>query len=475
MHDSLLSIQKQIQSGKTTCLKLVENFLSVIDQKKQLNAFVKVFDKEALQTAERIDASIKKGEAGRLAGMVISIKDNICYKGHTQGACSLLLAGFESLYTATAIERLLAEDVIIIGSCNADEFGMGGSNENSPYGAVHHPLDFNKVPGGSSGGSAVSVAAGMCHAAIGSDTGGSIRQPSAFCGTIGLKPTYGRISRYGLIAFASSFDQLGIIANTTADVALILEIMSGYDANDSTSAQKEVETYSRSFLKERKFKVAVIKECLEAEGLDVEIKNKIQEQVNRLHQDGHTIETVSLKLLDKMVPAYYILTTAEASSNLARFGGVLYGNQSGATTDLESAFTLSRTEGLGAEVKRRIMLGTFVLSEGYYDAYYGKAQKTRRMIQESTSKILEKFDLILLPTTPSTAFNIGAINDPVKMYLEDIFTVLANLTGFPAMSIPAGNHSNGLPIGLQVIGNKFDEATLLQFATYAWLYNSSEY
>ena len=467
MQQSLSSIQQQIKSGKTNCRKLVEDFLTVIEKKKQLNAFVKVFDKEAIQNADRIDTLITNGEAGRLAGMIISIKDNICYKGHQQAACSKLLECFESLYTATAIERLLAEDVIIIGSCNADEFGMGGSNEHSPYGNVHHPLDFDKVPGGSSGGSAVSVAAGMCHAAIGSDTGGSVRQPSAFCGTIGLKPTYGRISRYGLIAFASSFDQLGIISNTVEDASLILEIMAGHDANDSSSSQQEVAAYSKSFQKEKKFKVAVIKECLEAKGLDVEIKNKIEEQINRLQNDGHEVEIVNLDLLDKMVAAYYILTTAEASSNLSRFTGVLYGNQSKATNDLESAFTLSRTEGLGAEVKRRIMLGTFVLSEGYYDAYYGKAQKIRRIIQESTNKILEKFDLLLLPTTPGTAFNIGAINDPVKMYLEDIFTVLANLSGLPAINIPSGNHSNGLPIGLQAIAKKFDEVTLLQFTSYS--------
>ena len=466
MQKSITEIQQSIRSGKLTCTKIVEDFLKVIEQKKSLNAIVKVFDQEAIQNAKRIDTLIAKGETGRLAGMVISVKDNICLKGHQQGACSKLLQGFESLYTATAIERLLAEDVIIIGSCNADEFGMGGSNEHSPYGNVHHPIDFDKVPGGSSGGSAVSVAAGMCHAAIGSDTGGSVRQPAAFCGTIGLKPTYGRISRYGLIAFASSFDQIGIIANTTEDVALLLEIMSGLDTHDSSSSQKEVAAFSESFQKEKRFKVAVIKECLEAKGLDPEIKNKIEEQINRLQKDNHEVEMVSLPLLEKMVPSYYILTTAEASSNLSRFTGVLYGKQSKATTDLESAFTLSRTEGLGTEVKRRIMLGTFVLSEGYYDAYYGKAQKIRRMIQESTQKILGNFDLLLLPTTPGTAFNIGAINDPVKMYLEDIFTVLANLTGFPAINIPSGKHSNGLPIGIQAIGNKFDEVTLLQFSSY---------
>ena len=475
MQQSLSQIQQEIKSEKTSCRKLVEDFLNVIEQKKQLNAFVKIFDKEALQNADRVDALIAKGDAGRLAGMIISIKDNICYKGHQQGACSKLLEGFESLYTATAIERLLAEDVIIIGSCNADEFGMGGSNENSPYGVVHHPLDFDKVPGGSSGGSAVSVAAGMCHAAIGSDTGGSVRQPSAFCGTLGLKPTYGRISRYGLIAFASSFDQLGIISNHVEDASLLLEIMAGHDANDSSSSQQEVAAYSHLSLSlgegkgeanEKKFKVAVIKECLEAKGLDVEIKNKIEEQIIRLQNDGHEVEIVNLDLLDKMVATYYILTTAEASSNLSRFTGVLYGKQSKATNDLESAFTLSRTEGLGTEVKRRIMLGTFVLSEGYYDAYYGKAQKIRRITQESTNRILEKFDLLLLPTTPGTAFNIGAINDPVQMYLEDIFTVLANLTGLPAINIPSGNHSNGLPIGLQAISKKFDEVTLLQFAKY---------
>ena len=466
MHQSLTDIQQDIKSKKTSCTQIVHHFLSVIEQKKNLNAFVKVFDKEALHQAERVDNLIAKSEAGKLAGMVISIKDNICYKGHHQGACSLLLKDFESLYTATAIERLIAEDAIIIGSCNADEFGMGGSNEHSPYGNVHHPLDFDKVPGGSSGGSAVSVAAGMCHAAIGSDTGGSVRQPAAFCGTIGLKPTYGRISRHGLIAFASSFDQLGIIANNVEDAALLLEVMAGQDVNDSSSTHKKVPAYNQLLQKERKFKVAIIKDCLEAKGLDPEIKGKLLSLMETLKTDSHEVEMVNLPLLDKMVPTYYILTTAEASSNLARYGGVLYGTQSKATTDLESAFTLSRTEGLGTEVKRRIMLGTFVLSEGYYDAYYGKAQKIRRMVQESTQTLFEKYDLLLLPTTPGTAFSIGAINDPVTLYLEDIFTVLANLIGYPAISVPAGNHSNGLPIGLQAIAKKFDEETLLQFAQY---------
>jgi aspartyl-tRNA(Asn)/glutamyl-tRNA(Gln) amidotransferase subunit A len=397
--------------------------------------------------------------------MVIGLKDNLCYAGHKVSASSKILEGFESLYTATAVQRLLDEDAVIIGRCNCDEFAMGSSNENSAFGPVKNFLNKKLVPGGSSGGSAVAVSAGMCTAALGSDTGGSIRQPASLTGTYGLKPTYGRISRYGLIAYASSFDQIGPFTNSLEDSALLLEIMAGEDDFDSTVSRKKVDSYS-AFEAIQPKKIAVIQESLNTEGIDGEVVAKMEDTIAKLKAEGHEVEFVSFPYLEYMVPTYYVLTTAEASSNLSRFDGVHFGHRSSIAVGVEQTYKKSRSEGFGPEVQRRIMAGTFVLSHGYYDAYYTKGQKVRRVLKNRTEEILSRYDLILLPTTPSTAFELNAVKDPIQMYLQDIFTVHANLTGHPAISLPLGNHSNGMPFGIQVMGKLFGEKDLFNFSSY---------
>ncbi|MEJ6749101.1 MAG: Asp-tRNA(Asn)/Glu-tRNA(Gln) amidotransferase subunit GatA, partial [Flavobacteriales bacterium] len=429
------------------------------------NAFIEVFSEEALERAKQIDLKISEGTSAKLAGFVLGIKDNICIKDHKVSASSKILQGFTSLYSATVIERLLSEDAIIIGRLNCDEFAMGSGNENSVYGSVRNPLDTTKVPGGSSGGSAAAVAANMCLATLGSDTGGSIRQPASFCGLVGLKPTYSRVSRHGLIAYASSFDQIGPLTNTVEDAALLLEVIAGKDKMDSTSSSMQVDDYS-SFIKPVIRKIAVLKDCLEREGLDVEVKQKLESTIQQLQDNGHEITYVSFPYLDFLVPTYYVLTTAEASSNLARFDGVHYGYRIENPENLEDTYIDSRTTGFGDEVKRRIMLGTFVLSAGYNDEYYKKAQQVRRIVQNKTDELLKDFDFILSPTSPHTAFEIGKKKvDPTVMYLEDIFTVHANISGNPAISLPLYTHSNGLPFGLQLLSKDFTEKDLLSFSS----------
>ena len=359
------------------------------------------------------------------------------------------------------------EDAIIIGRLNCDEFAMGSANENTIYGTVKNPLDNSKVAGGSSGGSAAAVSAGLCLVALGSDTGGSIRQPAAFCNIVGLKPTYARVSRYGLIAYASSFDQIGPLTNTVEDAALVLEVIAGADDFDSTVSSREVEAYSKVVAEQKPKKIAYIKECLEREGLDPEVKSFIENKIQELKDNGHAVEPISFPYLDLLVPTYYVITTAEASSNLARFDGVHYGYRSENISDLESTYVNSRTEGFGEEVKRRIMLGTFVLSAGYHDAYFTKAQKIRRLIKNKTDEMFDQYDFVISPTTPHTPFKIGQkYKDPTVMYLEDIFTVQANLAGNPAISLPLGKHSNGLPIGLHLMADNFKEADLISFSKY---------
>lgn len=455
-------VKESISSG-TSVQDVLEKYLQRIKENDHLNAFLEVFEESARGQADLVDQKIKNGSAGRLAGMVIGLKDNLCYTGHRVSAASKILEGFESLYTATAVERLINEDAIIIGRLNCDEFAMGSSNENSAFGSVKNPVQENTVPGGSSGGSAAAVAAGLCTAALGSDTGGSIRQPASFTGTYGLKPTYGRISRYGLIAYASSFDQIGPFTNSLEDAALLLSIMAGRDEYDSTVSSKEVGKYELD-ASDRAFKIAVIQESLEMEGLDPEIKGFMDSTIERLKNDGNIVDFVSFPYLDYMVPTYYVLTTAEASSNLSRFDGVHYGYRSKDAHGVEETYKRSRTEGFGEEVKRRIMAGTFVLSHGYYDAYYAKGQKVRRILQDKTEEIFKNYDVILLPTTPTTAFELNSVKDPIAMYLQDIFTVHANLSGHPAISLPLGKHSNELPFGIQVIGKQFDEKTMLNFS-----------
>lgn len=477
MFSNIQTYHKQLLSGNTTCVSTVTEYLEKINLNQHLNAFIEVFAAEALEKAALLDAKQQTGQSfGKLHGVVIGIKDVLCYKDHKVTAASKILEGFISVYNATAIQRLLDEDAIIIGNCNCDEFAMGSTNENSFYGNVLNALDETKVPGGSSGGSAVAVQAGMCMISLGSDTGGSVRQPADFCGIVGLKPTYGRISRYGLIAYASSFDQIGIFSTNIEDVALTLAIISGADEYDSTAFPDPSEEGKQESVNKfwdllpiegnRKYKIAYFREALYHPSLDKEIKENILSLIDRLKLDGHTVEPVDFDLLDHIVPAYYVLTTAEASSNLSRFDGVRFGHRTRVpVADLSEFYKLNRSEGFGKEVKRRILLGTFVLSAGYYDAFFSKAQQVRRLLTNKTTDIFSHFDAIILPTAPSTAMAIGEnTEDPIAMYLADIYTVFANLTGIPGISIPLFKHTNGLPFGLQVLTNKMNELTLLQLS-----------
>ena len=453
---------RQALAQGVSVVDTTEAALARAHEQQHLNAFLELFPESALEQARLVDERVKAGKAGPLAGMVVSIKDNICYKGHRVSASSRMLEGFTSLYSATVVERLLATDAVILGRTNCDEFAMGSSNENSAFGPVKNPLDPATVPGGSSGGAAASVAAGIVHAALGSDTGGSIRQPASFTGTVGLKPTYGRISRHGLIAFASSFDQIGPFTHNVADAAALYTAMAGHDPKDSTTSRKAVG--SLSLAHPGNLRIGYFREGLERPGMDPEIVAHLQQHIDRLKADGHTVEPVEVPLLDHQVPTYYILATAEASSNLARFDGIHYGHRSSKAQGVDETYRFSRSEGFGPEVKRRILLGTFVLSAGYYDAYYAQAQRVRRILRDRTLAAFQDFDLLLGPTTPTTAFGHGAVTDPVAMYLQDIFTVQANLAGTPAISLPTGRHSNGLPFGVQLMAPPFAEERLLAAA-----------
>lgn len=460
-------IKKSIEKKEADCRTIVNHYLQNIKTKAHLNAFVEVYEESALKQAELVDQKIAEGKAGKLAGMVIGIKDVLCYTGHESNASSKILKGFQSQFTTTAIQRLLDEDAIIIGRLNCDEFGMGSSNENSAHGKVLNALDESRVPGGSSGGSAVAVQANLCTTSLGTDTGGSVRQPAAFTGIIGMKPTYSRVSRWGLIAYASSFDTIGVFSRTVKDNALVMEIMAGHDEFDSTSSRKPVFPYSELLHFEKKAKIAYLRETIESPALQPEIKSNTLAVLEKLKEEGHEVKQVDFPLLDYILPTYYILTTAEASSNLSRFDGVKYGYRTPNAHNLESMYKLSRTEGFGDEVKKRIMLGTFVLSASYYDAYFTKAQKVRRLIKDFTENLLNDFDYIMMPTTPSTAFKFGEhSDDPVAMYLEDLYTVQASVSGVPSISIPNGKDQQGMPIGLQIIANSFKEAELYAFSNY---------
>ncbi|MBC7426468.1 MAG: Asp-tRNA(Asn)/Glu-tRNA(Gln) amidotransferase subunit GatA [Bacteroidia bacterium] len=465
LYSNLTGIRHAMQTGETDCVRLVNHYLQKIESQKHLNAILEVYSDESLLKAAEIDAKIKSGTAGRLAGMVIAIKDNICYKGHHISSSSKILEGFESLFSATVVERLLAEDAIIIARCNCDEFAMGASNENSAYGPVLNAADNTRVPGGSSGGSAVAVQADMCLAALGSDTGGSVRQPASFCGLFGIYPTYGRVSRWGLAAYASSFDQIGPLTSSVEDMALIMEVISGMDDHDATMQQIPAPVIS---LNEslKPLKIAYLKDCEEHPGLDSEIKQHLSDKIKNLEEKGHSVSAIDFPYLDYMVPCYYVLTTAEASSNLSRYSGLAFGYRSDDATDLESTFKKSRSEGFGAEVQRRIMLGTFVLSSDHYDAYYTKAQKVRQVIRQKTLDIFKEFDVIIIPTASTPAFKLGEkANNPIAMYLADLFTVQANLAGIPAVSVPTGHHKgDNMPFGLQIMGDRFSEPLLLQLA-----------
>ena len=496
---SIQNYQDALNEGSLSCRDAVSYYLNRIARLSELNAFVHVYEKGALETADRLDSERRAGgKTGRLHGVVVGIKDVICYKDHPVTAGSRILENFHSPYSATAVERMTEEGAIIIGHLNCDEFAMGSSNDNSYHGRVKNALDHEKVPGGSSGGSAVAVQASLCMVSLGSDTGGSVRQPADFCGVIGLKPTYGRISRYGLIAYASSFDQIGIFGRNVPDLALLLEVISGFDPRDATSSKRPVPQYFESLkLKAEsqnpekhtsavighrssviddpssvirhpssKFRIAFFKQALEHPSLDPEIRDKVLEFIADLRLKGHQVEEISFDLLDYIVPAYYILTTAEASSNLSRFDGVRYGHR---TADPHAGFPgfyhKTRSEGFGREVKRRILLGTFVLSTGYYEAYFNKAQKVRKILTDRTKLIFNEFDIILTPTVPTTAFKSGEkSSDPVAMYLADLYTVYANLVGIPGISLPIFTHTNGMPFGIQAMTNQFRELSLLVFS-----------
>jgi aspartyl-tRNA(Asn)/glutamyl-tRNA(Gln) amidotransferase subunit A len=461
---SLKEIQHELSVSGITLPEIVDYYLNQIENQKHLNAFLEVFADEAKASAIQIQEKFKQGKGGKLAGMVIAIKDNILYKDHHASASSKILNNFKSLFSSTVVERLLAEDAIIIGRTNCDEFAMGASNENSAFGPVLNAIDNTCVPGGSSGGSAVAVQADMCLASLGSDTGGSIRQPAAFTGIYGIYPTYGIISRWGLIAFASSLDQIGPFTSSVSDMSLILNVISGQDEHDASMFQKP--SLNIQINDPKGLKIAYIEDCLNHPGIDPEVKKSSEAFIESLKALGHTVSGIQFPYLDQMVPCYQVITTAEASSNLSRFSGLTHGYRSPDAHDLESTFKLSRTQGFGTEVKRRIMLGTFVLSSDYYDAYYTKAQKVRQLIRQKTFEIFKDFDIIITPTTSTPAFKIGEkASNPIAMYLADLFTVQANLAGIPALSIPHSIHpETKLPIGMQLMGNQFNEALLLSLA-----------
>lgn len=466
-YSTLSQVQEALQNGDTSMEALVQYYLQQIEASQNLNIYLEVYTEEALAKAKKVDQQIAANteNLGRLYGMVVSHKDVICYQDHGVTAGSKILEGFESLFSATAVERLLTEGAIIIGRVNCDEFAMGSTNETSHYGPTRHGLDPDKVPGGSSGASAVAVQMDTCLISLGSDTGGSVRQPAGFCGVLGMKPSYGRISRHGLLAYGSSFDQIGILAHSLENIAASLEVMAGPDEYDSTVSQAAVPAYTQLLAKAEKRKIAYFDTALHHPELDPEIKSAAEKLIEKLQAAGHSVVALPFEYLDYIIPAYYVLTTAEASSNLSRYDGVRFGHRSADATTLLETYKKSRTEGFGTEVKRRIILGAFVLSAGYYDAYYAKAQKVRQLVYQATKKILSEYDFIMMPTAPGTAWNLGeSLDDPVKMYLADIFTVQANMCGIPALALPLGTHSNGLPMGIQFMADTLQEAELLSFA-----------
>ena len=430
------------------------------DKEKDVQAFISILDKEALEKAKTITTRNTK-----FAGIPIGIKDNINIKGTKTTCSSKMLENFVSPYNATVIDNMNKENMIFLGKMNMDEFAMGGSTEYSAFKKTRNPWNLNKVPGGSSGGSAAAVSANMVPWALGSDTGGSIRQPSSFCGTVGLKPTYGLVSRYGIVAFASSLDQIGPITKDVEDCTMLLNIIAGHDEKDSTSAPIEKKDYTKALIKDVKgLKIGVPKEYF-GEGINEEVKSKIWEAIKKYEEMGATIEECSLDIAKESLATYYIIACAEASSNLGRFDGIRYGYRTKNFETLEDIYRNSRSEGFGEEVKRRIILGTYVLSAGYYDAYYKKAQKVRTVIRNKFQELFEKYDVLITPTSPVTAFGIGEkSNNPLEMYLADICTITINVAGVPAMSIPCGVDKNGMPIGMQLIGKHFDEETLIRAA-----------
>lgn len=460
-------IREMYDKKEITVPEVVRAFLDKIKEKDDsIKAYITVCEDEAMKKAYEVQALYEKGEKlGKLAGIPIGIKDNICTRGIKTTCASKMLENFVSPYDATVIEKLEKEYAIIIGKLNMDEFAMGGSTENSAFFTTKNPVNLSKVPGGSSGGSAAAVKADMAPITLGSDTGGSIREPASFCGIVGMKPTYGLVSRYGLVAFASSLDQIGPMSKDVTDNAILLSAIAGHDSHDSTSANIEEKDYTKSLVNDIKgLKVGLPKEFIE-DGVDSEVKKAILEVAEKLEKLGATVEECSLPRTKYALPTYYIIACAEASSNLGRYDGIRYGYRTKNYENLHDIYANSRTEGFGEEVKRRIILGTYVLSSGYYDAYYKKAQRVRTLVKQDFEEAFSKYDVLLTPTAPTVAFDIGSkINDPLQMYMADLLTVPINIAGVPAISVPCKEDKNGMPIGMQLIGKHFDEETLYRVA-----------
>ena len=460
-------LQEKLKAKELTITDITKAYVDNIEKhEKDVQAFITPITDEAIKNAENIQAKVESGEIkGSLAGIPIGIKDNICTKGIKTTCASKMLENFVSPYNATIMEKIEAENMINLGKLNMDEFAMGASTEYSYFKKTRNPWNLNTVPGGSSGGSAAAVASNMVPWAIGSDTGGSIRQPSSFCGVVGLKPTYGLVSRYGLVAFASSLDQIGPITKDVTDAAMLLNVISGHDEKDTTSVNKEKVDYTKALKGDVKgLKIGLPKEYF-GEGINPEVKEKLNEAIETYKKLGATVEECSLNIADYALATYYIIACAEASSNLGRFDGIRYGYRTQNYESLKDIYRNSRSEGFGPEVKRRIILGTYVLSSGYYDAYYKKAQQVRTLVKKEFDKAFEKYDILLTPTSPTVAFEIGTrSNNPLEMYLADICTVSVNIAGLPGISVPCGVDSKGMPIGMQLIGNKFAEETILNAA-----------
>ena len=460
-------LKEMMKKGEISSEEIISSvFAQIHKANPNINAYITLLEEQARKAAKRVDDRRSKGEnLGALAGLPVAVKDNICTQGVRTTCASKILSNFTPPYDATVVERLKKADAIIIGKTNMDEFAMGSSNETSFFGVVKNPFDSERIPGGSSGGSAAAVASHMATLALGSDTGGSIRQPASLCGVVGMKPTYGRVSRFGLVAFASSLDQIGPITKDVKDCALLLSVICGHDAKDSTSLQDGNLDYIESLEDEVKYiKIGIADEYF-GEGLDEGVKETVMHGISFLEKLGMVVKQVSLPHTDKAIATYYVLATAEASANLARYDGIKYGFRAEGDLELSQMYEKTRSEGFGAEVKRRIVLGTYVLSAGYYEAYYAKAQKTRTIIREDFKSAFEKVDVIITPTSPTTAFKIGEkMDDPLTMYLSDIYTTSANLAGIPAISVPCGKDSKGLPIGLQIMGKPLSEGLILKVA-----------
>lgn len=463
---SAIEIREKIKNKEITCKEVVSAFINQIEKTKDYNAVLEVFD-DAITKAEEMDKKIQEGFSGKLAGVPIIIKDNILYAGKKCSCSSKFLEDYIAQYDATVVTKMLNEGAVIIGRANMDEFAMGSSTENSAFGVTHNPIDFDRVPGGSSGGSACAVALDLCPISLGTETGGSVRQPASYCGIYGLKPTYGRISRYGVVAFASSLDQVGVFSKTVDDNALMLEVLSGSDEHDETSSKEMVDEYSKDLeLKPDNITVGVPAEILKmCKGMPCE--NNFKEFIKFLNDNNIKTVDVSVKDIELGLPTYYILAPAEATSNLARFDGVKYTYRNKDARNLQDIYKESRSEGFGKEVKRRIMLGNYVLSSGYYEAYYRKAKKVQGLLIKEYEDAFKSCDIIIMPTTMGEAFKIGSKpSDPVETYKEDIFTVTANIAGLPSLSIPFGKGDNNLPLGIQLMSKKFNERTIYKLAKY---------